>query len=74
MIPRHPASDVPVAVRDGSLLTTDVRGLADLIALSPEATSRALGAPTRRALLVQERRGRYRPVEVVNEPIRSPGR
>ena len=53
------------AVRDGLLDDTDVRGLADSIGLSAEATSRALGALARRGVLVQEGRGRYRLEAVV---------
>jgi len=58
------------AVRDGLLIDTDVRGLADLIGLSAEATSRALGALARRGELVQEGRGRYRLEQAANGSAR----
>ena len=62
------------AVRDGLLDGTDVRGLADLIGLSAEATSRALGALARRGVLVQEGRGRYRLEPAVKGSARPPTR
>jgi len=62
------------AVRDGLLADTDVRGLADLIGLSAEATSRALGALARRGVLVQEGRGRYRLEQAVKGSARTSSR
>ena len=56
-----PAAETRVleAARDGLLAGADVRGFAESIALTPEATSRALAALVRRGLLVRESRGRY---------------
>lgn len=46
------------AVRDG-LLGEDIRGFAEHVALSPEATYRALASLVRRGLLGRPARGRY---------------